>query len=176
MRLLILFVILLPGFTLAQQKFTISGHIKDASNGESLIGATVFVKEIGNGATTNEYGFYSITLPTGTFTLQYSYIGYQTTVKTFNLDRNTPLDIELPVEADQLEEVVVTGELEQPNAKNIQMSTVNLNIKAILKLPAFMGESDVLRSIQLLPGVSTVGEGASGFNVRGGSVGQNLVL
>jgi CarboxypepD_reg-like domain/TonB-dependent Receptor Plug Domain len=175
MRLLLL-LLLLPGFTLAQQKFTISGHIKDASNGEALIGATVFVKEINNGATANEYGFYSITLPAGEFTLQYSYIGYKAVVKTFSLNKNSPMDVELASEADQLEEVVVTGELEQANAKNLEMSTNNLSIKTILKIPAFLGESDVFRSIQLLPGVSTVGEGASGFNVRGGSVGQNLVL
>jgi len=175
-RLLQLLFILLPGFTIAQQKFTISGHVKDASNGEALIGATVFVKEISNGAITNEYGFYSITLPAGAYTLQYSYIGYTTSVKTFNLDKNTPLDLELAGEADELEEVVVNGELEQPTAVNLQMSTANLSIKTILKIPAFMGEADVLRSIQLLPGVSTVGEGASGFNVRGGGVGQNLVL
>src|SRR6478736_5645690 len=176
MRKLLLLLMLLPGFTIAQQKFTISGHVKDASNGEVLIGATVLVKEIGNGATTNEYGFYSITLAPGTYNLQYSYIGYTTSVKTFNLDKNTPFDLELVVEADELEEVVVTGELEQPTAANLQMSTAGLGIKTILKIPAFMGEADVLRSIQLLPGVSTVGEGASGFNVRGGGVGQNLVL
>src|SRR6478736_4765 len=176
MRKLLLLLMLLPGFTIAQQKFTISGHVKDASNGEVLIGATVLVKEIGNGATTNEYGFYSITLAPGTYNLQYSYIGYTTSVKTFNLDKSTPFDLELVVEADELEEVVVTGELEQPTAANLQMSTAGLGIKTILKIPAFMGEADVLRSIQLLPGVSTVGEGASGCNVRGGSVGQNLIL
>ncbi len=178
MRLLLLrlLLVLLPGFTIAQQKFTISGYIKDVANGEALIGATVFVREIKNGATTNEYGFYSITLPAGTYNLQYSYLGYKSSVKTFNLDKNTPVDIELEGEGEQLEEVVVTGELEQANATNPEMSTVSLGIKTILKIPAFMGEADVLRSIQLLPGVSTVGEGASGFNVRGGGVGQNLVL
>jgi hypothetical protein len=176
MRLSLLLFLLFPGFTFAQQKFTISGHIKDASNGEALIGATVVVKGIGGGATTNEYGFYSITLPAGTVTLQYSYIGYKTVVKTFNLDRNTPFDIELDGEVDQLEEVIVTGELEQPTAKNMEMSTSSLSARTILKIPAFLGEADVFRSLLLLPGVSTVGEGASGFNVRGGSVGQNLVL
>src|SRR4051812_30140444 len=122
MRILLLrlLFILLPGFTIAQQKFTISGHVKDASNGEALIGATVLVKEISNGATTNENGFYSITLPAGSYTFQYSYIGYKTSVKTFNLEKNTPFDLELSVEADELDEVVVTGELEQPTAANLQ--------------------------------------------------------
>lgn len=176
MRILLLLVLLSPGFTFGQQKFTISGRVKDASNGEVLIGATVVVKETTNGASTNLYGFYSITLPAGEVTLQYSYLGYKTIVKTFNLTQNTSADLELETEADELEEVVVTGEIDQTTANNLQMSTVNLGIKTILKIPAFMGEADVLRSIQLLPGVSTVGEGASGFNVRGGGVGQNLVL
>jgi len=176
MRLKILLLFLIPVMATAQQKFTISGYVKDASNGEALIGATVYVREINNGATTNEYGFYSITIAPGPYTLQYSYMGYATDIKLITLEKNTPFNIELTSEADQLEEVVVKGEFEQPTATNLEMSTVSLGIKTILKIPAFMGEADVLRSIQLLPGVSTVGEGASGFNVRGGGVGQNLVL
>lgn len=176
MRYKLLLLFFLPLLASAQQKFTISGYVKDIANGEALIGATVFVKEINNGATTNEYGFYSITLVPGTYTVQYIYLGYTTDIKTITLDKNTPLNIELTSAADQLEEVVVKGEFEQPTATNLEMSTVSLSMKTIMKIPAFMGEVDVLRSIQLLPGVSTVGEGASGFNVRGGGVGQNLVL
>jgi hypothetical protein len=176
MRILLFLFFILPGLSLAQQKFTVSGYVKDASNGEALIGATVLVKEISNGVTTNEYGFYSMTLPQGSYTFQYSYIGYTTQVKIFDLTKNEPYNIELQGEADQLEEVVVTGEVEQANARNLEMSTNSLSIKTILKIPAFLGEADIFRSILLLPGVSTVGEGASGFNVRGGSVGQNLVL
>jgi hypothetical protein len=176
MRILLFVLFIVPGLTLAQQKFTVSGYVKDAANGEALIGATVLVKEISNGVTTNEYGFYSMTLPSGSYTFQYSYIGYTTQVKKFDLSKNEPFNVELVGEADQLEEVVVTGELEQPTAKNFEMSTNSLSQKTILKIPAFLGEADVFRSLLLLPGVSTVGEGASGFNVRGGSVGQNLVL
>lgn len=176
MRIFLLFILLFPGLGVAQQKFTVSGYVMDASNGEALIGATILVKETGSGVTTNAYGFYSITLPAGSVLLHYSYIGYAFQDHTVTLDQNIHLDIELKPEADQLEEVVVTGEAEQANARNLEMSTNSMNIKTILKVPMLFGEADVFRSILLLPGVTTVGEGASGFNVRGGSVGQNLVL
>jgi len=176
MRIFLLFLLCIPEFVLAQQKFTISGYVKDVSNGEVLIGVSILVKEMGVGATTNEYGFYSLTLPANTVTLQYSYIGYLNTTKTVSLTENLRQDIELTSEANQLEEVVIKDKEDQPTATNMDMSTNNLSISTITKIPTFMGEADVLRSLLLLPGVSTVGEGASGFNVRGGSVGQNLVL
>jgi hypothetical protein len=157
-------------------KFTISGYIKDVANGEALIGATVYIKETGTGAITNEYGFYSITLPPATYNLNYSYVGYSSLPKTIELTKNERLDIELTGDAQQLQEVVIQGELEQANVQNLEMSTNKLEIKTIQKIPAFLGEVDIIKSLQLLPGVSTVGEGASGFNVRGGSVGQNLIL
>lgn len=168
--------ILLLSAPLYAQKVTISGYVKDATNGEALIGATVYIRQITNGTITNEYGFYSVTLQSGNYDVQFSYIGYVTQVKTLNLTDNQRIDIELDAEREELEEVVIEGEREQATVENLEMSTNRLDIKTILKVPAFLGESDVLRSIQLLPGVSTVGEGASGFNVRGGSVGQNLVL
>ena len=160
----------------AQEKYTINGTIKDASNGEALIGVTVYVKEIKNGATTNEYGFYSITLPKGNYTLDYSYVGFQPVALTIELDKNIQQSMELKPEAEQLQEIVVRAELEQANVENLEMSTNRLEMKTILRAPTLFGESDLLRTLQLLPGVSTVGEGASGFNVRGGSVGQNLIL
>ena len=160
----------------AQEKFTINGYIKDASNGEALIGATVYIKEIKGGASTNEYGFYSITLPPATYTIDYSYVSFGLISKMITLDKNTQISVELKPESEQLEEVVVQADLEQANVQNMEMSTNKLEIKTIFKVPRLFGEADVLRSLLLLPGVSTVGEGASGFNVRGGSVGQNLVL
>ncbi len=172
----ILFCLLIAGSTFGQQKVTLNGYIKDSANGEALIGATVFVKEVNTGTVTNEYGFFSITLPGGSYTVSVSYIGYRTQVKSVELAQNQRLEIELVAEAEELEEVVISGELEQANVRNMEMSTNKLDMKIIQKIPAFLGEVDVLRSIQLLPGVSTVGEGSSGFNVRGGSVGQNLVL
>lgn len=161
---------------IAQQKVTINGYVKDAANGEDLFGANVLVKEMGDGSVTNFYGFYSITLPPGTYTLEYRYVGYETSVKTVELRENLRLDVEIKLVQQQLNEVVVTAEKEDMNVTSTEMSIAKLDMQTITKVPAFAGEVDVLKTIQLLPGVSTVGEGASGFNVRGGSVGQNLVL
>jgi hypothetical protein len=158
------------------EKFTVNGYIKDASNGEALIGASVYVKEINNGALTNEYGFYSITLPPGNYTLGVTYLGYLSVSRPFALDKNQQINVELAPESTQLEEVVVEDTEDQPTVRNTEMSTNKLDIKTITKIPTLLGEVDVIRSLLLLPGVSTVGEGAAGFNVRGGGVGQNLVL
>jgi hypothetical protein len=174
--LLFLILIIQQSFAQTPAKFTINGYVKDAANGEALIGATVYVKPLNDGVVTNEYGFYSITLPAGTYEISYSYVGFQALAKAIELTANMRQDIELLDEAGQLQEVVVTGDLEQANAQNAEMSNNKMDIRTILKVPSFLGEADVLRSLQLLPGVSTVGEGASGFNVRGGGVGQNLVL
>ncbi len=162
--------------TRAQEKFTISGYVKDASDGETLIGATVLLTDLGSGNVTNFYGFYSITVPPGNYTVSYRYIGYQTIDRQVNLTENVRLDIELPPSERQLEAVVVSAKAEDANVSDIEMSTAELDIAQIQKIPAFLGEVDVVKSLQLLPGVTTVGEGASGFNVRGGSVGQNLIL
>jgi len=156
--------------------FTISGYIRDSGTGEVLIGSTVYVEEVGTGAQANVYGFYSLTLPAGEYTLQYRYVGYQTKVIPIDLSQNEQINVELETENVQLEEIVISGDVLDENVTSTEMSTVELDIKTIRKVPAFLGEVDVIKSIQLLPGVSTVGEGASGFNVRGGSVGQNLVL
>ncbi len=160
----------------SQERLTISGYLKDGDTGETLIGASVYVTELETGVITNVYGFYSISLPNGNYTVKYSYVGYSTVTQTVNLTENQTLDIELPVASEELEEVVVTAEAEDANVKNIEMSVQKLEMKTIQKMPALLGEVDVLRSIQQLPGVSTVGEGAAGFNVRGGSIDQNLVL
>ncbi len=174
--LLLSWLVLVGGQLFGQEKVTINGYVKDGANGEDLFGANVLVKELGTGAVTNFYGFYSITLAPGTYTLEYRYVGYETLVKTVELSENVRLDVEIRSEQQQLEEIVVTGEREDANVTSTEMSVAKLDIQTITKIPAFAGEVDVLKSIQLLPGVSTVGEGSSGFNVRGGSVGQNLVL
>ncbi|MTI40655.1 TonB-dependent receptor [Fulvivirga lutimaris] len=160
----------------AQEKITLSGYIKNEADGEAMIGATVFVEELSTGTSANIYGFYSITLPPGTYTIQYRYVSFSTQVKTVELTEGQRLDIELVTESKQLDEIVVTSEALDANVSDVEMSVEKLDIKTIEKIPAFLGEVDVLKSIQLLPGVSSVGEGSSGFNVRGGSVGQNLVL
>ncbi|MEQ9402453.1 MAG: TonB-dependent receptor [Cyclobacteriaceae bacterium] len=175
-KLITLLTLLVCAYANAQEKFTINGYVKDAANGESLIGATVLIKEINGGNITNVYGYYSITVPPGTYTVEYRYIGFVTQSQQVSLTENQRIDVELAEEQTLLQEVVVTAEPEDANVSSAEMSVVKLDIKTISKIPAFLGEVDVIKSIQLLPGVSSVGEGSSGFNVRGGSVGQNLVL
>ncbi|SFF38188.1 TonB-dependent receptor [Thermoflexibacter ruber] len=162
----------------AVEKFTVSGNIKDLSNGEGLIGATITVKEMPTvGTTTNSYGFFSLTLPKGNYTLIISYIGYINKVITVNFSSNRIIDdIQIAEDQKQLQEVVVMGNTAEEKLQSIEMSTNKLEIKTIKSMPALLGEVDIVRSIQLLPGVSTVGEGASGFNVRGGGVDHNLIL
>lgn len=160
----------------AQDKVTINGYIKDASNGESLIGATVYIRSAGVGATSNVYGFYSLTLPAGSYDIEFTYVGYAKQLISKELNANIRLDIEMVPEGEELDEIVISAEKEQSIVKSVEMSVNKLDIKTISKIPAFLGEVDVIRSLQQLPGIATVGEGASGFNVRGGSVGQNLIL
>ena len=151
----------------AQDKVTLSGYLFDAENGESLIGATVYVSDLQIGAVSNVYGFYSITLPPGTYEIEYRYIGFETISRQVDLQVSQRVDIELVGSGQLLEEIVITDEVEDLNVTGIQMGTHRMNISTIESIPAFLGEVDVLKSIQFLPGVSTVGEGASGFNVRG---------
>jgi len=160
----------------AVEKYSLKGYIKDGSSGETLIGATIYISETGDGATSNEYGFYSITLPPGQYTAEYAYLGFNSTVKKISLSNSVTLDIELSEEATALDEVVITAEPEDENVTKVEMSVNKLDISTIKKMPSLLGEVEIIRSIQLLPGVSTVGEGATGFNVRGGSIDQNLVL
>lgn len=169
---------LLPRYAYAQSKYTVDGTVKDIANGETLIGVNVYVPETGQGTVTNAYGFYSITLPEGTYTLEFTFIGYDKVVHSVSLIKNTKLPVNLQEQSSQLQEITVVGENEgrSLNIKSVEMSTNKLDIKTIQKLPALLGEADIVKSLQFLPGVSQVGEGSSGFNVRGGSTGQNLVL
>jgi hypothetical protein len=150
--------------------------VKDSANGEELIGVTVFVVGSGTGTVTNAYGFYSITLAPGKYDLQYSYVGYRTQVKSFDLTQNVEQNIDLASEAIAMDEVVVTGERVDANVTDIQMGHTKLNIVQIRKLPAMFGEVDIIKNVQLQPGVVTAGEGTSSFFVRGGSADQNLIL
>lgn len=170
-----IFLLTLPQLT--AQKSTVSGYVRDGGNGETLIGATVLVQGTSTGTATNEYGFYSLSLDPGTYTLVSSYLGFADFVEEVDLSQgNRQLDIELSEAGTQLVEIVVTAEEEDRNVKDLQMSVEQLDMSTIEKIPALLGEVDVLRSIQLLPGVTTVGEGSAGFNVRGGSIDQNLVI
>jgi hypothetical protein len=160
----------------SQSKHTISGKITDKINGEGLIGVTVFLKELKTGTQTNLYGFYSVSVPTGTYTLLVSSLGYKSVEKRIDFSKDQTLNIELEEADNNLEELVVRSERDDQNVRNIEMSVNKVEMKTIKKMPALLGEVDVIRSIQFLPGVSSVGEGASGFNVRGGAIDQNLVL
>ncbi|MGC4023057.1 MAG: TonB-dependent receptor [Cyclobacteriaceae bacterium] len=180
MKLHLLFLLpffFICSFSQGQSRNTLSGYIKDARDGEALIGATLFIKELNSGVAANAYGFYSITVPSATYTVVYSFVGYEKIEQTVNLSSDQRIDIELKEVTQQLQEVVVSGRDDAlTKVQNTEMSTAELDIKTIKKMPSFLGEVDVIRSIQSLPGISTVGEGASGYNSRGGSVGQNLIL
>lgn len=158
------------------QQYTISGYIKDSKTGEELIGAAVYIESSRSGTTTNVYGFYSLTLPKGTYKLLYSYLGYNNKEITINLTSNQKEDTELDPTDVNLDEITVSGERKDRNVKDIEMSTQKLQMKTVKKMPALMGEVDIIKTIQLLPGVQTSGEGTSGFHVRGGGVDQNLIL
>ena len=161
----------------AQNKFTISGTLSDKVDGEILIGATIQLKGTGIGTVSNEYGFYSLTAPSGNYTLIYSYLGYSDITQDIQLDKDIKLNVELGEDAAQLNEVVVIAEdASRVNIETPQMSVNKLSTEVIKQIPAVMGEVDVIKSIQLLPGVTSAGEGASGFNVRGGAEDQNLIL
>jgi len=159
------------------QSHTLSGTISDKDNGETLFGANVFLKGTTIGVITNEYGFYSITAPQGEYVLNVSYLGFNEVNKTITLDKNQKLDFEISEVTTQLEEVVVTAdEPERAILKKPEMSTVKMNIATVKQMPVVLGEVDILKSLQMLPGVTNNGEGTGGFHVRGGAGDQNLVL
>lgn len=160
----------------SQEKFTLSGTIKDSKNNETLIGVNIYIPTLKIGTTTNEYGFYSITLPKGEHQIEISYVGYQTIQHTIILNQNTKNNFSISESGEELQEVVITDNKGKINIKSPEMSVNKLSISTIKKMPVVLGEVDVLKSILLLPGVTNAGEGASGFNVRGGGADQNLIL
>lgn len=158
------------------QHFTISGTIRDAANGETLIGTTVFLKHSGQAANSNTYGFFSLTAPSGPDTLVFSYVGYKTIVEPLQLNADVTFNISFQPAENNLEEVEISTRAPDANVKNTQMSSVQLDMAEIKKVPAFMGEVDLMKTIQLLPGVKNAGDGNTGFYVRGGGPDQNLIL
>ena len=160
----------------AQEKFTFSGTILDNRSNETLIGVNILVPELNSGTMTNEYGFFSITLPEGTYEVQISYLGFKTIVETITLNTDISKTYKLEETAESLDEVLIKDDVERLNIKKPQMSVNALSIKTIKNMPVVLGEVDVIKSITLLPGVTNAGEGSSGFNVRGGAADQNLIL
>ena len=177
MKKLPILFLLFSSLLWGQEKFAISGTVKDQSSGETLFGASVFILDSSIGTTTNEYGFYSITAPEGNYTLVISYMGFDDITKEIVLNSDQNLNIDITESSNQLSEVIIRAEdSEDINLRKPQMSVSKLNVATIKQMPAVLGEVDIIKSIQLLPGVTNNGEGSSGFNVRGGSVDQNLVL
>lgn len=161
---------------LSQDKFTISGYVNDNNNGEALPGATIYIEGTNTGTMSNNYGFYSLSLDKGNYNIIVSYIGYERFRKEVSLTKDTELNIELKSNSKQLSAVEVKGRAKDANVKSDEMSVMKMDIKEINKVPALMGEVDILKTIQLMPGVHTTGEGSTGFSVRGGGTDQNLIL
>ncbi|MCB0471519.1 MAG: TonB-dependent receptor, partial [Flavobacteriaceae bacterium] len=173
-----IFIVLLC-FTIlgnAQKKYTLSGTVLDDASSETLIGVSIVFPELNTGATTNTYGFYSITLPEGSYRFSVSYLGYETLIDTLTLDQNITKNFRLLEKSEALEEVILNNDNEQIRLNKPQMSINVLTSKTIDQIPALLGETDLIKSLTLLPGVTNAGEGSSGFNVRGGAVDQNLLL
>ncbi|MCB9034008.1 MAG: TonB-dependent receptor [Chitinophagales bacterium] len=175
--LVLIICFLLSASLQAQEKFTLSGYIKDTANGEALIGANIYLADSNLiGTTTNLYGFYSITLPQGNYKVAYSFLGYNTITRQVNLNQDVRLNLELQEEGEVMQEVVITGERKDENVTSTEMGTIELSAERIKSIPALLGETDVIKALQLLPGVQAAGEGNSGIYVRGGGPDQNIVL
>ncbi|WP_207420163.1 TonB-dependent receptor [Desertivirga brevis] len=173
---LILALLSFAGYGFAQNNFTISGVVKDSTSGETLIGATIKLRGAkDNATTTNAYGYYSLSVPKGDYSLTVSYIGYQTLTRSLNLNKNTRFDLSLKAN-NELAEVVITSERKDINVSSAQMGLAKLNMAEVENVPVLFGERDIIKTLQLLPGIKSAGEGNSGFYVRGGSIDHNLIL
>lgn len=173
LTLLVLFASLFTSF--GQEKFTISGIISDKKSSETLIGASIILEGTNYSTISNEYGFYSLTIPKGDYQLAISYVGYQLVEQTISLSNNIKQNFSLSETGEQLDEVIIT-EKTKTNIRKPEMSVHKLSIATIKQMPVVLGEVDVIKSILFLPGVTNAGEGQSGFNVRGGAADQNLIL
>ena len=174
----VIFLLLILNFNLifTQKSFTISGYVQDSDSNELIIGASVIVQELKIGTITNSYGFFSLTLNEGNYNLNFQNLGYENESLNLILDKNISLNIFLKEYVDSLDEVVLSKNIEDVDIKLPILSMNILSGKTIRQTPVVFGESDLLKTIQLLPGVSSAGEGSSGFNVRGGAADQNLIL
>src|ERR1039457_4979269 len=163
--------------TRGQDNYTISGTIKSSETGEVLIGASILIKQrLGTGAASNSYGFYSLTIPKGDYTLIVRYIGYKTKTNPLALDKNRILNFSIEPETIRLKDVVISGERTNDNVTSMDISKNKLEVRQIQSIPVLLGEKDILKTIQLLPGIKSAGEGSTGFYARGGGIDQNLIL
>jgi len=173
---LTLFFVSLSTFIFSQNKYTISGYVQEAESGENLIGVSVYDKTSQKGTATNQYGFYSLTLEEGNYEIMYSFIGLNTNTKKINLNKNTRLNVSLLEKSILSGEVIVTGEKLDKNVSSSNMSQAKIEVNNIKQMPVILGEVDIMKAAQLLPGIQSGGEGNSGLYVRGGGPDQNLIL
>lgn len=177
LRYLLVFTFILFSFAVwAQEKVTLNGYVKDADNGEELIGVTVYIPSLKAGTVTNDYGFYALTVPRGTYEIQFTYMGYKQQLLTIDLQQDVSRNLELLSDAQLMQEIVIEEKPLDENVVAVQMSKNTLNMNQVRKLPALFGEIDIIKNIQMMPGVISAGEGSSSFFVRGGSADQNLIL
>jgi len=171
-------ITILAHWSVAQEKVTLSGYIKDNGSGEELIGATVYVDQLQNGVVTNIYGFYSLTLPPGKYDISYSFVGYQTISQSINLTKNQEFNIRPKDEATQMAEIIISADSadQDRNVQRVEMSRNDIDIGLVKKTPALFGEPDIIKAVQMMPGVISAGEGTSSYFVRGGGADQNLIL
>ena len=175
-QLLIVFLVLQSILSIAQERVTLSGSVVDSNNNETVIGVLVEISELKISTFTNEYGFFSLTVPKGFYNLQVSTIGYETKIIEISLQENSKLAIEIKANTKELDAVIINKNPYRTSISKPEMSVNKIAISTIKKMPAILGEIDILRSITTLPGVTNAGEGQSGFNVRGGAADQNLIL
>jgi hypothetical protein len=175
MKKVILLLMLVLGTGLSAQFHTISGYLTDGKSGESMINASVFDHRSRKGTVSNEYGFYSITLPAGEVQLQFTYVGFQTEQRSFSLRKDTVINIRFR-ESITLQEITVTGHQKITGVQSTQMSAVEVPIAQIKTVPTLFGEADLIKALQLLPGVQAGSEGSTGMYVRGGGPDENLFL
>jgi len=172
----LIIILLIPATVFAQEFYTVSGRVTEKSTGEDLVGATIILEPILKGTVTNNYGFYSISAEEGSYRIRVSYVGYETVEKNLVLTGDIKLDIELIETSIELSEVIISAIRSDRNIAEAEMSIDRLDIRQVELIPVLLGEKDILKTLQLLPGISTASEGSTGFNVRGGSIDQNLIL
>ncbi len=173
---LLMLLIFMFNFALGQEKLTLSGYVKDANTGENLIAAVIRVSDLNLSTYSNNYGFYSISIPAGTHEVELSFVGYANKVETIQISADKRHNFELSPNSNVIEEVVVTGKKEEDHVTSAQMGNLKFTMEELKNIPVLFGEKDLLKSIQLLPGVSSGGEGSANFYVRGGGGDQNLIL
>ncbi|RYY61538.1 MAG: TonB-dependent receptor, partial [Chitinophagaceae bacterium] len=160
----------------AQTKYTISGYVRDSATGETIIGATVALAGTGRSVTSNQYGYYSLSIEVGHYTLVASHVSYFAQTRPLAVSSSETINLLLQSKSAAMSEVVVYSRRRDANVRNAQMGQINLSMAQVKNIPAFLGEVDILKTIQLLPGVRNAGEGNAGFYVRGGGPDQNLIL